>query len=397
MALQVNSQLKRYIFSIPEVKTQGLAGFLTNQNSIRPNIINNNINVIDVIDDKINDKIALFIPKLDYLSLQLAIKQLNEDYGFFKDNVQFYTYTTISLDSITRLYTEFKHNIIIIYKPELPANDIIMLEEFFSKNSVTCFYSTLPIITNSIINYSSSNADIKNSYITLLSNINDILPSDSDNLQNKGYNYVNAMIILEENSVNAVLENTLLQQKYNIEIDVIVRVNSTNDTFTNDIINYLSNPDTINTHMCIINITDPSYLFRNINTIINNNPILQNRLFIVNATFIRTKPTFDINGIITLFTNVSNFYKYSSYLNYYNEVSVNKLLKIGSIVQEIEPLIVKMNKKKMGKDLLSELKKMGYVINDNGWYNDSILYLKYTNNLANNITYEKDGIMFSIN
>jgi len=394
MALQVNAQLKRYIFSIPEVKIQGLAGFLTNQNSIKSNFIDDKINVID---DEINDKIAVFIPKLDYLSLQLAIKQLNEDYGYFKDNVKFYTYTTISLDSITRLYTEFKHNVIIIYKPELPVNDIIRLEDFFSKNSITCFYSTLPIVTNSIINYSTSNTDIQNSYITLLNNINDILPSNSDNFQNTGNKYVKTMIILEENSVNALLENTLLQQKYNVELDIIVRVNSSNDTFTNEIVNYLSNPDTINTHMCIINITDPSYLFRNINTIINTNPSLKNRLFIVNGTFIRTTPTFDINGILTLFTNVSNFDKYSSYLNYYNEVSVNKLLKIGSIVQDLEPLIVKMNKKKMGKDLLSELKKMSYVIKNNGWYNDLILYLKYTNKLANNITYEKDGIMFCIN
>ena len=384
MSFAINSHLKRYILSIPEVQSQGLEAFLLNQYGNKTNIM----------IDKINTKIAVVISNSEYLALQISIKQLNEDYGFFKDNVKFYIYTSLSLYSITRLYTEFKHNVIFIYRNDLVIDDIIMLDEFCTKNSITCFYSTVPITTNTIINYSTSNDDIKTSYVSLLNNINDILTS-STTLQNIGSDYTHAMIILEDNSVNTLFENALLRQDYNVEIDTIVRVNSTNDTFTNEIVNYLSNPNTNNTHMCIINIVDPSYLFRNINSIITNNPTLNERLFIVNGSFIRTKPTFNINGILTLFTNVDNFEKYSSFLNSHNEVSVNKLLKIGSIVQDLEPLIVKMNNKNMGKDLMSELKKMMYVIKDNVWYNDIILYLNYTNRLINNITYDEEGVLFT--
>jgi len=389
MNFNVNSQLKRYILAIPEVKTQGLAGFVTQQKSIKPNVINTKIY------DKINDKIAVFIPKIDYLALELAIKQLNEDYGFFKDNVKFYTYTNISLDSITRLYTEFKHDVIFVYKTEITIDEFIILDDFCLKNSITCFFSSIPIITNTIINLSTSNSEIKMSYTSLLNNINDLLPPSPNPLQPIENGYTNAMIILEENSVNSLLENELLRQTYPIKIDLIIRVKSSTDTFTDEIVNYLSNTDTNYTHMCIINITDPSYLFRNINSIVKKNPNLNKRLFAVNATFVRTKPTFNINSILSLFTNVGNYEKYTSFLNFHNEVSVNKLLKIGSIVQDIEPLIVKMNNKKMGKNLLSELKKMEYVVKDNDWYNDIVLFLRYSLSIDNNITYEDNGILFS--
>ena len=360
---------------------------------LKRTITNNNLRINSTLNYKINSTIIIIISPIDYLKVKNIIKILKEDYGFFKNNTLFYVSNENPLNIIIKQNNKnFKYNVYIIYSNLLTLDNNIKLDQYCINNNITCFSNNVLIPSNNIINYSSHYSSSINAYTLTLNHINSLLSDTNITLNKENINYTHALIVLEDNDSHKYLANVITQLDLNVTIDNIVFVNSFTDNFTDYINTYLSNQDTINTHFCVFQILNPLYLFNNINTINNKNVNLEKRFYMLNSTFINVKPMFNINAVIGLQTNIYNYEKFIKILNTYNTTSINKLLKIGTIIDDIIPIINKMNKNNISDNLISNLKNMHYVGDNNVWYNEIMLYIKY----SNNITYNDEGILFTM-